>query len=146
MTDRRAVGADLRGFEGGSSVFSRFDCVVLMKGLNVATVQCSDVAEDNTVCNALYDRRTRSTLSPGNALTFEHAANPGVLYTRMQGRLADTSVQSVRDRVGADLRNRPCHAGRARPGEHGCEPDGRGVDAAGELLSGCALRIPGGAT
>ncbi|WP_395701885.1 tol-pal system YbgF family protein [Aquabacterium sp.] len=97
--DRRAVGLDLRWFQGGSTVFSQFDYDLLMRGLNVATVQATFITEGNTVYNALYDRRTLSTLALGNALTFEDPANPGVLFSRIQDRLASTTVEALRRQV-----------------------------------------------
>ncbi len=97
--DRRAVGLDLRWFQGGSTVFSQFDYDLLIRGLNVATVQATFITEGNTVYNALYDRRTLTTLALGNALTFEDPANPGVLFSRIQDRLASTTVEALRRQI-----------------------------------------------
>jgi hypothetical protein len=97
--DRRAVGLDLRYFKGGATLFSQFDYDLLIKGLNIATVQGTYILEDNTVFNALYDRRALSTLALGNALTFEDPANPGVLFRRIQDRLASTTVTALRDQI-----------------------------------------------
>jgi hypothetical protein len=62
-------------------------------------VQGTLVLEDNTVFNALYDRRALTTLTLGNALTFEDPANPGVLFRRIQDRLAGTTVAALRDQI-----------------------------------------------
>ena len=97
--DRRAVGLDLRYFKGGASAFSQFDYDILMKGLNIATVQGTLVLDDTTVFNALYDRRALTMLALGNALTFEDASNPGVLFTRIADKLATTTLQALRDRI-----------------------------------------------
>jgi len=97
--DRRGVGVEMRYFKGGTSVFSQFDYDLLIKGLNIATVQGTVITDDNTVFNALYDRRTLAMLTLGNSLTFEDAANPGVLYTRIADRLANTTLLALRDQI-----------------------------------------------
>ncbi len=97
--DRRALGLDMRYFRGGASVFSQFDYDTLIKGLNIATVQGTLVMEDNTIFNALYDRRALTMLTLGNALTFEDTANPGVLFTRIQDKLATTTLEALREQI-----------------------------------------------
>ena len=97
--DRRAIGLDLRYFNAGLAVFSQFDYDVAIGGLNVATVQGTYISPDNTVYTGLYDRRTLATLSLGNALTFSDPANPNQLYTRINDRLANTTVEALRDLV-----------------------------------------------
>lgn len=97
--DRRALGLDLRWFNGGATVFAQFDYDILLKGLNIATVQGTLVLADNTVINALYDRRALTTLTLGNALTFADPADPGALARRIQDKLATTTVDALRDRV-----------------------------------------------
>jgi hypothetical protein len=97
--DRRALGIDLRFFQGGATVFSQFDYDTLIHGLNVATVQGTLIMADNTVINALYDRRALTTLALGNALTFGDPANPGLLFRRIQDKLATTTLAALRDQV-----------------------------------------------
>jgi tetratricopeptide (TPR) repeat protein len=97
--DRSAVGTEMRYFNGGVSLFSQLDYDVAIKGLNLATVQGTWILEDTTVFNALYDRRALSMLALGNALTFGDPANPNVVYTRIAERLANTTVQALRDQV-----------------------------------------------
>ncbi len=97
--DRRGLGLELRYFKGGASVFSQFDYDLLIKGLNIATVQGTLILEDNTVFNALYDRRALSMFSLGNALTFEDPANPGVLFTRIADKLATTTLEALRGQI-----------------------------------------------
>jgi hypothetical protein len=97
--DRRAVGLDMRYFKDGASVFSQFDYDTLIKGLNIATVQGTLIMEDNTVFNALYDRRALTMLALGNSLTFEDPTNPGVLYARIADKLATTTLQALRDQI-----------------------------------------------
>jgi hypothetical protein len=97
--DRRAVGLEVRYFKGGASIFSQFDYDVAIKGLNIATVQGTLILEDNTVFNGLYDRRALTMLALGNALTFGDPANPNVIYTRIAERLANTTVEALRDQI-----------------------------------------------
>ncbi|MDP1693830.1 MAG: tetratricopeptide repeat protein [Burkholderiaceae bacterium] len=97
--DRRGLGLEFRYFKGGASVFSQFDYDLLIKGINIATVQGTLIMEDNTVFNALYDRRALSMLALGNALAFEDPATPGVRYTRIADKLATTTLLALRDQI-----------------------------------------------
>ncbi len=97
--DRRALGLELRYFNGGASVFSQFDYDTLIKGLNIATVQGTFITEDGTVFNALYDRRSLAMLALGNALTFEDPSNPGVLFRRIADKLASTTLEALRAQI-----------------------------------------------
>lgn len=97
--DRRAIGIDLRYFKGGATVFSQFDVDTLIRGVNIATVQGTWILEDNTIFNVLYDRRALTTLTLGNALTFEDPAHPGMLFTRIRDKLATTTMAALRDQV-----------------------------------------------
>ena len=97
--DRRALGVELRWFQSGATVFSQFDYDTLIGALNIATVQGSLIMSDNTVWNALFDRRALTTLTLGNALTFGDPADPGVLYRRIQDKLATTTVEALRDQI-----------------------------------------------
>jgi tetratricopeptide (TPR) repeat protein len=98
--DRRAIGLEMRYFKGGASVFSQFDYDLLIKGLNIATVQGTLIMDDLTVFNALYDRRALQMLALGNSLTFEDPAKPGVLFTHIQDKLATTTLAALRDQIG----------------------------------------------
>jgi hypothetical protein len=95
--DRRAVGLEMRYFKGGASIFSQFDYDTLIKGLNIATVQGTLILEDNTVLNALYDRRALTILSLGNSLTYADAS--GTLFRRIEDRLATTTLDALRDQI-----------------------------------------------
>lgn len=97
--DRRAIGLDLRWFEGGATVFSQFDYDTTIRGLNIATVQGTLIGADNVVWNALYDRRALTTLALGNALTFGDPSQPGVLFRRIAERLLGTTVEALRDQI-----------------------------------------------
>lgn len=97
--DRRAAGLDLRWFDGGSTVFAQFDYDLAFGALNIASVQGTHVTADNTVWTVLLDRRVLSTLSLGNALTFEDPTRPGVIFRDIQDRLATTTVGALRDQI-----------------------------------------------
>jgi len=97
--DRRAVGLELRYFKGGVSVFSQFDYDVVFNALNIATAQGTWILEDNTVFNGLYDRRSLTMFTLGNSLLFSDASNPGVIFTTIAQRLANTTVEALRDQI-----------------------------------------------
>ena len=80
-------------------MFSQFDYDTLIGSLNIATVQGTLILPDNTVLNALYDRRALTTLTLGNALTFGDPANPGVLFRNIQDKLATTTLSALRDQI-----------------------------------------------
>lgn len=98
--DRRALGSELRYFDGGLSATGQLDYDVVLKGLNIASLQGTWQRADNTVINVLYDRRTTPMLMLGNALFF---ADPNALLqpTRLADLLASKSVAALRDQVKA---------------------------------------------
>lgn len=97
--DRRAVGLEVRYFKGGVSVFSQFDYDLAFNGLNIATVQGTWILDDNTVFNGLYDRRALTMFALGNSLLFGDPNNPNVIFTRIAERLANTTVDVLRDQI-----------------------------------------------
>lgn len=97
--DRRAAGLDLRWFDGGSTVFAQLDYDLAFGALNIASLQGTHVTAGNTVWTLLLDRRVLSTLSLGNALTFEDPTQPGVIFRNIQDRLANTTVAALRDQI-----------------------------------------------
>ncbi len=97
-TDRRAIGTELRYFDGGLSGTAQFDYDVVLKGLNIATVQGTWQAPDNTVVNALYDQRTAPLMMLGNVLFFIDPSLP-VRPTRIGDLLATTSIEALRERA-----------------------------------------------
>ena len=66
--DRRAVGADVRYFDSGRSMYSLVDYDTLYKAVNIASVQGSWQTEGNTTFSLLLDRRTAPMLATANAL------------------------------------------------------------------------------
>ena len=96
--DRRAVGTELRFVNGGLSASSLLDYDLELRGMNIATVQGTWQWQDNTVVNAMYDRRATPMLSLGNALFLQ---NPvlNVQATRLQELLASQSLSLLRQQV-----------------------------------------------
>ncbi|MEK8030188.1 outer membrane protein assembly factor BamD [Ideonella sp. DXS29W] len=90
--DRRAIGADLRFFQPGVSVFSQYEYDTTLKGSNIASVQGTWTTEDNTVVNVLYDRRATPMLMLGNALFFPADPNATSQPRRLTDLLAAGST------------------------------------------------------
>lgn len=68
LTDRQAVGAEVRYFKDTTSVFSLFDYDLKFGELNVASMQGSYQWGSGGVLNFLYDYRRSPTLQMSNAL------------------------------------------------------------------------------
>jgi hypothetical protein len=109
--DRRAVGAELRFFSGGVSVSSALEYDQINNGLNIASLQGTWQAPDNTVVNVLFDRRATPMLLLGNALFFgttvpaPTAADPAAvrLATSIKDLLANGFVtETLRELVNKD--------------------------------------------
>ncbi len=97
LVDRRALGTEMRYFDGGLSLSGQLDQDILLKGLNIASLQGTWQREGGTVFNLLLDRRKTPLLMLGNALFFG-----GGTATRMGDLLAagatpETLRQQVRD-------------------------------------------------
>ncbi|HJV68687.1 outer membrane protein assembly factor BamD [Ideonella sp.] len=158
--DRRAVGADIRFFQPGVSVFSQFEYDTTLQGINIASVQGTWTSEDNTVVNVLYDRRATPMLMLGNALFFPDP-NIAVMPRRLQDLLAagktlellrqqvvDTTAYSTQGllgvttplnphwQIGADLRMTSVGAILPVPG---ILPEG--IPATGEIWTGSLQAI-----
>lgn len=99
--DRRAIGSDLRYFEGGLSATAQLDYDTVLKGLNVASLQATWQRPDNTVVNFLFDRRTTPMMMLGNTLFFGGATiqppPTRVSDLLVNGTTVDTLRQQVRD-------------------------------------------------
>jgi hypothetical protein len=98
--DRRAVGTELRWFDGGFTGTAQLDYDVMLKALNIASLQSTWQRPDNTVFNLLYDRRTTPLLALGNTLFFTDP-NLTVRPTRITDLLATTTVEALRERARA---------------------------------------------
>jgi tetratricopeptide (TPR) repeat protein len=94
LVDRRAVGTDLRYFNGGLAVSGSLDYDVLMKGLNIASVQGNWQLADTSNWNFLFDRRNQPMLMLGNALFFTDPSRTGPPLT---------SVRQLLDEPNSDL-------------------------------------------
>ncbi|MBL8326118.1 MAG: outer membrane protein assembly factor BamD [Rubrivivax sp.] len=98
--DRRAVGSDLRYADGGLAGTAQLDYDVLLKGLNIASLQGSWQRPDNSVLTFLYDRRKQPLLALGNTLFFVDP-NLAVRPTTLTELLATTSMEALRERARA---------------------------------------------
>jgi tetratricopeptide (TPR) repeat protein len=98
--DRRAIGSDIRWFDGGLSATAQLDYDLVLKGLNIASVQGTWQRADNTVINVMYDRRNTPMLMLGNSLFFA-GANLTTRPTRITDLLATSTVQALREQVKA---------------------------------------------
>jgi hypothetical protein len=68
MTDRQAIGTEMRYFENGKSLWGMLDYDISYQELGSAFLQGSWRLESGTTLNALVDRRRSPFLSTGNAL------------------------------------------------------------------------------
>ncbi len=100
QVDRRAIGSEMRYFDTGLSATAQLDYDLVLKGLNIASIQANWQREDNTVFNVLYDRRTAPMLMLGNALFFGDP-NTVVRATRITDLLGSKTLQALREQVVA---------------------------------------------
>jgi tetratricopeptide (TPR) repeat protein len=98
--DRSAVGAELRYFKGGVSVSGVLEYDLAIGGLNIASLQGTWQAQDQSVVNFLYDHRSTPLLTLGNALFFQDPALPPA-RTIDELIAAGNTVDSLRSRVKA---------------------------------------------
>ncbi len=98
--DRRAIGSEMRYFDGGVSGNAQLDYDVMLKGLNIVSVQGTWQRPDNTVFNLLYDRRNQPLLALGNTLFF---TDPNLLVrpTRVSDLLQTSTLDQLRERAKA---------------------------------------------
>jgi len=96
--DRRAVGSDWRYADGGLSGTAQIDYDVLLRGLNIASLQGSWQRADNSVFTLLYDRRKQPLLSLGNTLFFVDP-NLTVRPTTITELLATSTIEALRERA-----------------------------------------------
>lgn len=69
ITDRRAVGGEVRYFDNGRSIYSLLDYDTLYKRVNIAMAQGNFQTENGINYNFLLDHRNSPILSTVNALT-----------------------------------------------------------------------------
>jgi hypothetical protein len=98
--DRRALGSELRYFNGGVSLSSLLDYDTSIKGLNIASLQGNWQSEGNSTVNFMYDRRTTPMLMLGNALFFQDPAAPAQA-TRLRDLLSANTIEALRRQVKA---------------------------------------------
>jgi len=80
VTDRRAIGGELRYFANGKSVYSLVDYDTLYDRVNIAMVQGNMQTEGGTNFNMLLDHRNSPVLTTVNSLT---SSALGGLYTTL---------------------------------------------------------------
>lgn len=97
-TDRRAIGADLRFFKGGLSASSQLDYDLMIKKVNIASIQGNWQVNDMTSFNVLLDRRTTPILTLGNILFFQTT----VAARRVSDLLGTQTVEQLRDTVNVN--------------------------------------------
>ena len=71
-SDRRGIGSELRLLAGPVTAIGMLDYDPQLKGLNIGSLQATWQWEDNTIVNALFDRRSTPMLMLGNALFFQN--------------------------------------------------------------------------
>jgi len=94
ITDRRAVGGELRYFDPRRTVYALLDYDVSYKTLNIAMLQGSWQSPDQTTLNVLVDRRKAPTLTTTNAVI-------GQPTTSIETLLQTLSEEEVRRRARA---------------------------------------------
>ena len=94
VTDRRAVGGELRYFDNGKSMYSLLDYDTLYKRLNIAMLQGNWLTEGGTNFNMLIDHRKSPILATVNSLT--SSALGGQYETLNQARRAGISEADLR--------------------------------------------------
>jgi tetratricopeptide (TPR) repeat protein len=98
-TDRRAIGADLRYFKGGLSASSQLDYDLMIKKVNIASIQGNWQVNDMTSFNVLLDRRTTPILTLGNILFFQTST---VTARRVSDLLGTQTIEQLRDTVNVN--------------------------------------------
>lgn len=97
--DRRALGLDMRWFEGATSVFSQYEYDLTLRGTNVASLQGTTTLSGGTTLNMLADYRAVPLLMLGNALFF---ADPNrALPRRLSDLLAYRTMAELRQSVAS---------------------------------------------
>lgn len=97
LVDRRALGTELRYFNGGLSLSGQLDQDILLKGLNIASLQGTWQRDGGTIFNLMVDRRKTPLLMLGNALFFGGGAATRMNDLLAAGQTAETLRQQVRD-------------------------------------------------
>lgn len=97
--DRRAVGTEVRYFNGGVSVSTQLDYDLALKGMNIASLQGTWQRPDTTIFNLLVDRRRTPLLSLGNVLFFQDPNVPQV--QRVEDLLATSTLAQLQEKAAA---------------------------------------------
>ncbi|MGM9516772.1 hypothetical protein ACS5PK_21165 [Roseateles sp. DB2] len=98
--DRRGLGTELRLLAGPVTAMGTLDYDPTYRKLNIASLQATWQGADNTIVNALYDRRATPMLMLGNSLFFQNPVlqvQARTLYELLQTQSLDLLRQQVRD-------------------------------------------------
>jgi len=96
LTDREAVGTEVRYFSNGSSVFALVDYETSYKELNILLLQGNWTSEGGTTYNLLYDYRRVPPLQASNALIGETTES---IDTLLETRTEEQIRADARDRT-----------------------------------------------
>jgi tetratricopeptide (TPR) repeat protein len=94
VPDRRAVGAEVRYFNGGRSLYSLVDYDVAFKAFNIAMVQGTWQMENQTTYNLLVDKRKAPLLATTNAVIGQPTSSISTL-------LQTSTLEQLRQRAEA---------------------------------------------
>lgn len=92
--NRRAVGTEVRYFDGHANAYGTLDYDVLYRALNIALLQGNYLTDGGTNYFAVYDRRRAPSLGLTNALL----AAPGV---SLQQLIASQGIETTREQAKA---------------------------------------------
>lgn len=98
--DRRGLGTELRLLAGPVTAMGTLDYDPTYKKLNIASLQATWQGADNTIVNALYDRRATPMLMLGNSLFFQNPVlqvQARSLYELLKSQSLDVLRAQVRD-------------------------------------------------
>jgi hypothetical protein len=91
MTDRRAIGTEMRYFENGKSLWGMLDYDISYKELGSAFLQGSWRMQSGTTLNALVDRRRSPFLSTSNALIGQQLST----FSELQALFTEEEIRQL---------------------------------------------------
>ncbi|HSD69014.1 MAG TPA: SPOR domain-containing protein, partial [Woeseiaceae bacterium] len=91
MTDRQAVGTELRYFQNGKSLWGMLDYDISYQELGSAFLQGSWRLTSGTTLNALVDRRRSPFLSTGNALIGQQLSS----FSELQALFTEEEIRQL---------------------------------------------------
>jgi len=94
VLDRRAIGGEVRYFNGGRSLYSLVDYDVAFKAFNITMVQGTWQMENQTTYNLLFDKRKAPLLATTNAVIGQPTSSISTL-------LQTSTLEQLRQRAEA---------------------------------------------